>query len=57
MCAGGEGKDVCQGFGGAPLFIMQDGMYSQVSILSCAWYVEDMRLEAIEIISVSCRLE
>ncbi|CAD7086315.1 unnamed protein product [Hermetia illucens] len=34
MCAGGEGKDVCQGFGGAPLFIMQDGMYSQIGIMS-----------------------
>lgn len=30
MCAGGEGKDVCQGFGGAPLFIQENGIYSQV---------------------------
>lgn len=31
MCAGGEGKDVCQGFGGAPLFIQENGIFSQVS--------------------------
>ena len=30
MCAGGEGKDVCQGFGGAPLFIQENGIFSQV---------------------------
>lgn len=30
MCAGGEGKDVCQGFGGAPLFVQESGIYSQV---------------------------
>lgn len=30
MCAGGEGRDVCQGFGGGPLFIQESGIYSQV---------------------------
>lgn len=30
MCAGGEGKDVCQGFGGGPLFVQESGIYSQV---------------------------
>ncbi|XP_012158253.1 prostasin isoform X1 [Ceratitis capitata] len=34
MCAGGEGKDVCQGFGGAPLFIQENGIYSQIGIMS-----------------------
>lgn len=33
MCAGGEGKDVCQGFGGAPLFIQENGIFSQVRSL------------------------
>lgn len=33
MCAGGEGKDVCQGFGGAPLFIQENGIFSQVRFL------------------------
>ncbi|EDX05467.1 GD21783 [Drosophila simulans] len=34
MCAGGEGKDVCQGFGGAPLFIQENGIFSQIGIMS-----------------------
>lgn len=34
MCAGGEGKDVCQGFGGAPLFIQEEGVYSQIGVMS-----------------------
>lgn len=33
MCAGGEGKDVCQGFGGAPLFTQENGIFSQVKFL------------------------
>lgn len=35
MCAGGEGKDVCQGFGGAPLFIQENAIYSQVGGYYC----------------------
>ncbi|TDG45631.1 hypothetical protein AWZ03_007906 [Drosophila navojoa] len=34
MCAGGEGKDVCQGFGGAPLFIQENNIFSQIGIMS-----------------------
>uniref|UniRef100_A0ABK9NE27 Peptidase S1 domain-containing protein n=1 Tax=Glossina morsitans morsitans TaxID=37546 RepID=A0ABK9NE27_GLOMM len=34
MCAGGEGKDACQGFGGAPLFTQENGIFSQVGIMS-----------------------
>jgi hypothetical protein len=30
MCAGGEGKDVCNGFGGAPLFINENSMMNQI---------------------------
>lgn len=30
MCAGGEGRDACYGFGGGPLFIQENGIYSQV---------------------------
>jgi secreted trypsin-like serine protease len=33
MCAGGEGRDACQGFGGAPLVIKENGVYSQVSFV------------------------
>jgi prostasin len=33
MCAGGEGRDACQGFGGAPLVIRENGVYSQVSFV------------------------
>lgn len=32
MCAGGEGRDACQGFGGAPLFVQENGIYSQVQL-------------------------
>lgn len=34
MCAGGEGRDVCQGFGGAPLFLRENGVFSQIGIMS-----------------------
>ena len=34
MCAGGEGKDACQGFGGAPLLIKENGVFSQIGIMS-----------------------
>ncbi|CRL02564.1 CLUMA_CG015738, isoform A [Clunio marinus] len=34
MCAGGEGRDVCQGFGGAPLFITENGITNQIGIMS-----------------------
>lgn len=30
MCAGGEGKDVCSGFGGAPLFINENSLMNQI---------------------------
>lgn len=30
MCAGGEGKDVCNGFGGSPLFINDNSVANQV---------------------------
>lgn len=39
MCAGGEGKDVCQGFGGAPLFIQENGIFSQVRSLYIHMYM------------------
>lgn len=34
MCVGGEGRDVCQGFGGSPLIIKENGIYWQIAILS-----------------------
>lgn len=34
MCAGGEARDACQGFGGAPLVIKENGVYSQIGIMS-----------------------
>lgn len=34
MCVGGEGRDVCQGFGGSPLIIKENGIFWQVAILS-----------------------
>lgn len=35
MCAGGEGRDVCQGYGGAPLIVMDGaGISSQIGIMS-----------------------
>lgn len=34
MCAGGEGKDACQGFGGAPLVVHENGIYMQIGIMS-----------------------
>lgn len=34
MCAGGEGRDACQGFGGAPLVVRKNGIYSQIGIMS-----------------------
>lgn len=30
MCAGGESKDACQGFGGAPLVFRENGLFKQV---------------------------
>ena len=30
MCAGGEGKDVCNGFGGAPLIISENSVIHQI---------------------------
>lgn len=33
MCAGGESKDACQGFGGAPLVFRENGLYKQVKIV------------------------
>lgn len=30
MCAGGESKDACQGFGGAPLVFREHGVFKQV---------------------------
>lgn len=30
MCAGGENKDACQGFGGAPLVFRENGLFKQV---------------------------
>lgn len=32
MCAGGESKDACQGFGGAPLVFRERGLFKQVPI-------------------------
>lgn len=34
MCVGGEGRDVCQGFGGSPLVIKENGIFWQIAILS-----------------------
>lgn len=34
MCAGGEGRDACQGYGGAPLVVKENGVYSQIGIMS-----------------------
>lgn len=34
LCAGGEAKDACQGFGGAPLVVKEQGIYKQVGIMS-----------------------
>lgn len=35
MCAGGEGRDVCQGYGGAPLIVTDaGGVSSQIGIMS-----------------------
>ncbi|XP_055642291.1 phenoloxidase-activating factor 1 [Toxorhynchites rutilus septentrionalis] len=34
MCAGGEGRDACLGFGGAPLIIREQGRYGQIGIMS-----------------------
>lgn len=34
MCAGGEGRDACQGFGGAPLILKENNIYSQIGIMS-----------------------
>ncbi|XP_058056801.1 phenoloxidase-activating factor 1-like [Anopheles bellator] len=34
MCAGGEGRDACHGFGGAPLIVRDQGRYSQIGIMS-----------------------
>ncbi|XP_055599650.1 venom protease-like [Uranotaenia lowii] len=34
MCAGGEGRDACLGFGGAPLIIKERGRYAQIGIMS-----------------------
>ncbi|XP_053692139.1 venom protease [Sabethes cyaneus] len=34
MCAGGEGRDACLGFGGAPLIIRERSRYAQIGIMS-----------------------
>uniref|UniRef100_A0A1B0GLG1 Putative chymotrypsin-like protease ctrl-1 rhagoletis zephyria n=1 Tax=Lutzomyia longipalpis TaxID=7200 RepID=A0A1B0GLG1_LUTLO len=34
LCAGGESRDACQGFGGAPLVIRDDNVYNQIGIMS-----------------------
>ncbi|XP_001651209.2 venom protease [Aedes aegypti] len=34
MCAGGEGRDACLGFGGAPLIIRERDRYAQIGIMS-----------------------
>ncbi|XP_058818835.1 phenoloxidase-activating factor 1-like isoform X2 [Topomyia yanbarensis] len=34
MCAGGEGRDACLGFGGAPLIIRERSRYGQIGIMS-----------------------
>lgn len=34
MCAGGEGRDACQGYGGAPLLVKEDGISQQIGIMS-----------------------
>uniref|UniRef100_A0A336KWB3 CSON000672 protein n=1 Tax=Culicoides sonorensis TaxID=179676 RepID=A0A336KWB3_CULSO len=34
MCVGGEGRDVCQGFGGSPLIVKENGIFWQIAILS-----------------------
>ncbi|XP_070495181.1 chymotrypsin-like protease CTRL-1 [Chironomus tepperi] len=34
MCAGGEGKDVCSGFGGSSLFITENSVSYQIGIMS-----------------------
>ncbi|XP_065078979.1 phenoloxidase-activating factor 1 [Ochlerotatus camptorhynchus] len=34
MCAGGEGRDACLGFGGAPLIIKERSRYAQIGIMS-----------------------
>ncbi|GAB0096781.1 CLIP domain-containing serine protease 14D [Sergentomyia squamirostris] len=34
LCAGGESRDACQGFGGAPLVIREENIYSQIGIMS-----------------------
>ncbi|XP_037024594.1 chymotrypsin-like protease CTRL-1 [Bradysia coprophila] len=34
MCAGGESKDACQGFGGAPLVFRENGLFKQIGIMS-----------------------
>ncbi|XP_059615926.1 venom protease-like [Phlebotomus argentipes] len=34
LCAGGENRDACQGFGGAPLVIREENVYHQIGIMS-----------------------
>ena len=34
LCAGAEGRDACQGFGGAPLVIRENGVHTQIGIMS-----------------------